>query len=240
MRAGTTPEEIAETVSRAECEFETALTPEELKRCVDLGVFIPPGALKVLFNRMKYVWYRLTNDPNDPLVKSGTDEKVFAPDSLRNAEKTNTPKTEATVANAMVFSSHTDDMNVFESTECSYQEQKGLNPAMDGILFDKYAAAAMKEGDSHVHCDKDGNLIAIFIMPKGWVTEHRGNGVCHMCGRFPVHVRCPQCLCARFCTDLCMLRAKEITNVHSDEICKQFITTRMQNMMTALSRAVNK
>lgn len=225
------------------CEFETELSADELAKCVSLGVDIPPGAKKVLFNHLKCMWYELTNNPDDPLVKSGEATTTCLPGSWADQERIK--RTEAPVApggaqlvNAMAFSSHTDDPREFEATECSYQPQRGLNPAMDGIIFDKYTVAAMKTGDSHVHCDKDGNLIAIFIMPVGWVTHQRGDGVCQMCGSFPVHARCPRCLCARFCSQNCLFRATNLTGIHSTDICTQFLEARVKNAVASLARAL--
>ena len=205
-----------------------SLTDEKRNAAQTAGVIVPPAALDVLFNCMQHVWYELTDNPNDPLLNKP--EKSFLPGErpdLTAVNEVTGTRREGKVRNALAFSHCTTSRAEFEQTRCHYQAVPGLGKLMDGIVFDQRTTDAFKDCDPHFHCEDGGNVIAVFMMPKGWVKAFRQNQVCQRCGRFPALVRCYKCNGSSFCSDDCLLRANH-DGTHSADVCEYLVHKKVE------------
>ena len=188
-------------------------------------ITVPPGAIKMLRNRMMHVWFELTNDPKDPLINKP--EQTFMPgsrgDHVSSVDALTEERREGKVKNAIAFSHITGNRNEFENIKCLYHEiPNALGMMVDGMVIDKRTIEETKGFDTHYDINEAGNILAIFIVPKGWVKAYHKKQVCHQCGAFPAYNRCLACNCGAFCTDECLLRAK-MNGIHSEFVCEEFV-----------------
>jgi hypothetical protein len=188
-------------------------------------ITVPPGALKMLRNHMMHVWYELTDDPKDPLINKP--EQTFMPGSrgthVGTVDALTEERREGKVKNAIAFSHITGNRNEFENIECLYHDiPSGLGMMVDGMVIDKKSIEETKGFDTHYDMNEAGNILAIFIVPLGWVEAYHNKQVCHRCGKFPSYNKCLACNGGSFCTDECLLRAK-MGGVHSDVVCDEFV-----------------
>jgi hypothetical protein len=203
-------------------EQETTLSPEDIAKATHRGVIVPPGAMGVLFNRMPYMWIQVTDSPNDPMLNRM--ERVQLPATVDDMKKPVAAECSGEL-NCVAFSHLISNAKEFAECERVYRENKGINPRMDGIMFDKRSDDILRSGcDTSFACDDAGNIVAVFIMQRGWIEAQRAGRVCHMCGRFPTTQACPRCRgAATFCSEYCYMRATIHTRIHSDDVCRQFL-----------------
>lgn len=203
-------------------------------QAVEHSITVPPGALKMFRNRMQYVWYELTDDPNDPLINKP--EQTFMPTALQQGSS-DTPSREerAKLKNAVAFSHLTGDQHEFQNIECVFEPVPNANPNIDGVMFDKRSLDVTQGFDTHFDVHDDGNILAMFLVQKGWVEHFYKNLVCHRCGTFPAYNKCLSCNGGAFCGDECLLRSK-MTDIHCVEVCDRFVDEKVKKANPVLLR----
>jgi len=214
-------------VNYAVSDQVTELSPKNIAKAVAKGIIIPPGAKSVYFNRLLCMWFELSTNPEDTpqgvtseqFVELGAD-KLKSVDSLKAGQK------DESITNATAFSFKVGRLDEFKASRCYLQKIPGFNNTIDGIVFDEASVEAMKEGDQHFHCDTEGNILAMFIMPRGWIVAYRKNRVCHRCGKFPILTTCNRCESAFFCSEFCMLMSFSST-IHNAVVCDEFLRRRV-------------
>jgi len=189
----------------------------------------PTGAICELHNKLYFCVTDLTDDPNDPQLGKISKTKLptakeasAALDSAQSSKKGDKKKP---LPRALFFSHLEDNPQKMFTLKKGFIFNTDIKPRADvsGVVFDTRSVDEFKKGDVYFDIDRDsGNIMAAFVMPKGWNEARSRNELCHECGAFPAHVLCVTCTSGRFCTFACYLNAKKGQS-HSKSVCDQFV-----------------